>query len=318
MEWYWIVLIVGGGIIFFYFLFAFFVSTIVLKQATKPNKHTLEESRARQAEAEHVDFTAYDSVWNKEQFEVEGVQGKVVGEIIYNKNVGDYPKVAIICHGHTWNRLNSVKYAEIFFEKGYNVVIYDQAYFGESEGSYTTLGMNESADLNTVTDMVFDKFGKNAYVGLHGESMGAATVLLLLELRSDISFVIADCPFSDTMKYYRELCKEAVHLPSLPIVDFANIISKHKYGYDFRKVKPIEAVENSDVPICFIHGKADKFIYPSHSCLMYEKSKNKLSELHLVDGAGHARSHRVNHENYKKIVCDFLDKVENENRGGSN
>lgn len=316
MEWYWILLLALGAFVALYTLLCYFVARYVLKAATTPVAHTLDEARAYQAEHENFDFTDYDTVWRKEKFEVDGLHGKVRGELVFNDCCEGRKKVVIVCHGHTWNRINSLKYAKIFYDKGYNVVLYDHCYFGESDGTFTSLGGYEQYDLNVIFDLVREKFGKDALVGLHGESMGAATVLLELGLRHDVDFVVADCPFSDTMGYYREICLRSTHLPGFPIVDMANSMSKRKYGYDFRKVSPIKAVAQSTTPICFIHGKADKFIYPSHSKKMKAVSSNPLSELHLIDGAEHARSYHKDSCEYAKVVNEFLDKVEKENNFG--
>ncbi len=312
MAWYWIVLIAVGAVAVLYTLLSWIVACQVLKMATTPVAHTLEEARDYQSEHEKMDYSDYDNVWKREEFEVDGHSGKVRGEIVFNpkNDNAEIKKVAIVCHGHTWNRINSYKYARIFYDLGYSLVLYDHAYFGLSDGTYTTLGYYESRDLNTVCDMVRDRFGKDAIVALHGESMGAATVLGVLGLRNDITMVVADCPFSNTMKYYREVCLESTHLPGFPIVDFANAMSKRRYGYDFTKYNPIDSVATSNTPICFIHGKEDKFIYPKHSVDMYRVSKNPLSELHIVEGAAHARSHIVDPSGYRKIVSAFVTKVE--------
>ena len=315
MQWYWILLIVLGGLVF---VVGFCLSQVLLiargtlKAATTPRPRSIAEARGALTEFEGLDITDYDSVWRKEQFELDGVQGKLRGEVIYNDtaNGAQRTKVAVICHGHTWNRILSVRYANIFYAKGYNVVIYDHAYFGESEGTHTTIGDKERYDLSTVLDYTRQLFGKDALVALHGESLGAVTVLLELGLRNDIDMVVADCPFSKTMSYYRELCKHLTHLPGFPIVDFSNIMAKRKFNYDFTLVNPIDAVASSAVPICFIHGKEDKFIQPHHSQDMYKVSRNPMSELHLIDNAGHARSFHVDHETYTQIVNDFIDKVE--------
>ncbi|MCH5157091.1 MAG: alpha/beta hydrolase [Clostridiales bacterium] len=310
MDWYWIVLIVAGGLCLLYLLVAFVIAMGTLKSATRPVAHTLDEARDWQQKYENWDFTDYDQVWKRQPFELDGIQGKLHGEVIYNDAKSDRPKVAVICHGHTWNRINSLKYANIFYAKGYNVVIYDHAYFGLSDGTHTTVGDKERHDLSTVLDYTRSIFGKDALLALHGESMGAATVLLELGIRNDIDFVVADCPFSKTMSYYRELCKKLTHLPSFPIVDIANAMARCKYGYNFRKVNPIEGVKASNVPICFIHGAADTFINPHHSADMYKASANPLSEIHLFDGATHARSHCTDKAKYVQVVSDFIDKVE--------
>lgn len=310
MAWYWILLIVLGAVSALYVAFSLFAAKILLRQATRPVAHTLDEARVYQSEKENIDFSVYDNVWKKEKFQVDGVHGKIHGEIVFNEVIFKPAKVAIICHGHTWNRLNSLKYANIFYKNGYNLVIYDHGYFGESDGYFTSLGDYERHDLSSVITHVRKVFGEDAFIGLHGESMGAATVLLELGLRDDVNFVVADCPFSDTMSYYRELCRSDRHIPDFPIIDFANAFSMRKYGYDFRNVSPIKAVSKTKTPICFIHGKCDKFIFPSHSEKMYKVCQNPLSELHLVDGAAHAESYHVNPVQYDEIVTKFTQKVE--------
>ena len=75
-------------------------------------------------------------------------------------------------------------------------------------------------------------------------------------------------------------------------------------------MKPIDAVAGSAVPVCFIHGAADTFIRPHHSEDMYKVSASPLSELHLVAGAGHACSFKTDNAGYRKIVANFVVKVE--------
>ncbi len=312
MAWYWILLIVVGAVVVLaalYMILATIVAKGTLKAATTPVAHTLEEARSFQAEYEGMDYYDYDHTWRKEEFAVDGVLGKIRGEVIFNDTPSERSKVAVICHGHTWNRINSIKYARIFYAKGYNVVIYDHAYFGLSDGDHTTLGDNERHDLSRVLDYVRDKFGKDAFLVLHGESMGAVTVLCELSLRHDIDAVIADCAFSDTVTYYRQLCLKATHLPGFPIVDISNLMSRRKYGYDFRNVRPIDDVRSCNIPICFIHGKSDRFIRPEHSEQMYHAANNSLSELHLIPNAGHARSYHADNAAYVRVVSEFVDKI---------
>ena len=315
MEWYFIVLIVVGSVLLLCALvtaLSFVIARLTLKSAATPVAHTLEKAREWQQQHENWDFTDYDEHWKRTPFELDGVQGKLRGEVIYNNTTpqGARAKVAVICHGHTWNRINSVKYANIFYNKGYNVVIYDHAYFGLSDGTHTTVGDKERYDLSTVIDYARQLFGEQAILALHGESMGAATVLLELGLRSDVDFVIAVCPFSNTMSYYRELCRHLTHLPSFPIVDMANAMAKRKYGYNFKNVNPIDAVSRCAVPICFIHGAADTFIAPHHSRDMFCVSPTALSQFHLFDGAEHARSHCTDKDKYVAVVSNFIDEVE--------
>ncbi|MCM1043539.1 MAG: alpha/beta hydrolase [Corallococcus sp.] len=284
-----------------------------LEITARPRGRTIEESRKFQSEQENWDFSEYDA-WDKKQFELPSFDGVTLrGEYVCNTaNAALRRKVAIVCNGHTSNRIQSVKYATLFFRKGYDILLYDSRYFGLSDGDYCTLGQNETRDLSCVIDFAKQIFGSDCVIALHGESMGAATVLNVLSVRADdVDYVIADCPFSDTRKLFSELIRQR-HLTVFPVLNFASFLAKHKYNYDFKSVSPVKAVENCNTPICFIHGAQDKFIVPEHSKAMFAKCKNPSCELHLFEGAAHARSHMTNRQLYTRTVFDFIDKTEQE------
>lgn len=310
---YVITLIVIGvvlGLVALWLILCAVIAAKTLQGAVHPTAHTIDEARKVQIETEHIDMDIYDNQWNKRDFELDGLHGKLRGEVILNSaDKGARKKVAIICHGYGWNRINSLKYAQVFYNLGFNVVIYDHSYFGMSEGKFCTLGYYERHDLSRVIDYAREQFGNDCIVALHGESMGAVTVLTELGVRNDVDLVVADCPFSNTLNYYSELFTKLTRLPSFPVVDMTGSMAKMKYGYNYAKCNPIDDVAQSDVPICFIHGKADDFIYPHHSEDMYKVCRNPLSELHLVDDARHACSYMVNNDVYFNIVKSFVEKV---------
>ncbi len=308
-----IVLLVILGIAVLFTLFCYAVASFMVKTATRPTAFTIDQKIENQQNVFNLDLTDYLHNWNKQDFEVDGVHGKIRGEVVFHPDMQNQTrkKVAIVCHGHTCNRITSVKYGQIFYNQGYSLVLYDHAYFGLSDGPYTTLGFNEKFDLSSVIDYTKNLFGQDCFLALHGESMGAVTILCELGLRSDIDLLVADCGFSHTMNYYRELCSKVAHLPTFPTMHFANSVAKRTIGYDFTKTVPIDCVKDSNVPICFIHGASDTFILPHHSVDMYNVCKNPNSELHLFEGSEHARSVTDDRAHYEQVVCDFVHKIEN-------
>lgn len=313
MAWYYILLIVLAVAIAVYVLVCALFAPKILKGVTNPRYRSYDETRKFQEDKEHWDFTKYDVVWDKIPLEITTFDGlKLFGQYVVNNiEPQNRKKVAIICHGHATNIMQSVKYADIFYNRGYSVVMYDQRSFGNSEGYFSSLGIYESKDLEVVVAKVKEIFGDDALIALHGESMGGATVLNCLKYcENEIAFVVADCPFGDAEALFRETVHIKAHLPSFPAFEFSNFLAKGKYGIDFKHFSPKMVVRKTDVPICFIHGTADRLILPKHSTHMYDLCKNENSELHLFEGGLHARCHMLDRQKYIKIVGQFIEKNE--------
>jgi len=258
-------------------------------------------------------FEDYDSRWERHPFELECYKAVISGEYIINpESAGERRRVAIICHGHTVSRTAALKYGRMFYQLGYNLIIFDERYFGKSKARNCTLGMHESQDVKRLMAFAREKFGEDCFIALHGESMGAATVLLTLAIERP-ELVVADCPFARPYTLMTYLTKKRISfIPAAHILGMARVFGRAIFGYDMKAVNPVEAVEQSDVPICLIHGLCDTYVPCEHSSILYEACRNPESELHMVPGAGHARSYAIDLAGYEKIIGDFVRKVEAE------
>ena len=138
-----------------------YVAWQCLEKAVHPQHFTEEEVRASEAEKgfSHAQ-ELYDHIWSREPFELELDEVTISGEII--RNPVDSRKAVIIAHGHTVNRIASLKYAELFYKAGFHVVIYDQRSFGRSSGKNCTLDQNESQDLAKLIDYAGKSSAKTA------------------------------------------------------------------------------------------------------------------------------------------------------------
>ena len=249
----------------------------------------------------------YFDKWQKTRFRVKSDDIYVMGEYVKNPGAEDN-RVMVICHGQSATRALDIGYGKLYYDMGFNLVLFDERSFGETNGEYCTLGDKEPGDIKKVLKFTREIFGDDAILGMHGESMGAASELLLLDTETP-DFVVADCPFADTGLLIDDLAKTHAGLLGPLGAKSARKIGIKRCGYDYRAVKPIESVKISSVPICFIHGKNDSLIDCKHSRMMYEASKNPLSELHLIDKADHAQSVYVDREGYRKILEAFVGKV---------
>lgn len=215
-------------------------------------------------------------------------------------------KYVILTHGYTDNRYGMLKYMQIYLDRGYNCIIYDLRGHGENERTYCSYGLREGKDLCQVIRDTFVRYGEDIYLGLHGESLGSATTIYSLEYQQDVKFAVADCGFSDIYNVLEGGLKQ-YHLPVETLL-FASAAAKMRYGFSFKEPRPVDALKNNTVPICFIHGENDKFILPENSARMYQETRG-YKELHLIPKAVHANSVLTDRALYTKVVNDFLDQI---------
>ena len=255
-------------------------------------------------EKEHGLWGNYDS-YEKEEYTVKGYKDYEL-HVTLVKNPVETDKYVIISHGFKSNRYGAVKYVDTYMNLGFNCIIYDLRDHGENEKTALSLGQFESEDLEKLIEDSYSRYG-NIKLGLHGESMGAATSLMVLAKKPKVDFVVADCGFSnlyDLLHAAYDVAKVGTVLPSV------NIAMKLRYGYDMKKTSPKDALVGNEVPICFIHGEADTFILPENS-QVNKAATAGYSELHLVPDAAHARSREVLGEaEYRSIISNFLDNID--------
>ncbi len=214
-------------------------------------------------------------------------------------------KMVIITHGYTYNYEGSIKYANVFRALGFNIYIYDLRHHGYNKKTYCSMGYKESRDVEDVYSYFRKKLGNTAIIGLHGESLGAASSIMALKNLKDADFVVADCGFADFGSLSRHLAKDGMHLPAFLVI-LPSIFCFILHGFRLDKIRPIDALkENKSTPILFIHGKIDNFIPKSHSERMYDECRTK-KKLCIFDDANHAESYFVNRTRYMEEVSAFL------------
>lgn len=215
-------------------------------------------------------------------------------------------KYMIFCHGVTENKINSLKYVNLFLKRGFNALIYDHRRHGESGGKTTSYGHFEKFDLKTIVDWLKIDIGDDIFLGIHGESMGAATMLLYAGMIEDSAdFYIADCPFSDFKEQLSYRLEKEMKLPGKLLLPVADLFIKIRQKYSLHDVSPISVIDQIKRPILFIHSKKDDYILPTMTESLYEQKKGP-KKLFLAANGVHAQSYNENSEDYENVVDEFL------------
>lgn len=217
-------------------------------------------------------------------------------------------KFIVFSHGVTESKMSSVKYANLFLNRGFNAVIYDQRRHGNTGGKTTSYGYYEKDDLRAVVDWLYKDQG-DIYLGIHGESMGAVTTLLYAaEEKAKANFYIVDCPFSDLKELLKYRMKEEVkYLPPSIFVPIGSLFLKIRDHYWMEDVSPIKIIDKIKEPILFIHSQKDDYILPYMTQDLYDRKKGPKM-LFMAPNGTHAQSLNENREDYEKAIDDFLEK----------
>ncbi len=293
---------------------AFFLATglYIFRSTVTRELHDIEKSYTRYVENNLFDEALYNSA-SKEDITLKSFDDlNLTSTLIMNENPTN--KFIVLVHGVSICYVGSLKYFDIFYKNGFNVLIVNQRRHGKSEGKYSTYGFYEKYDVNMWIEYLKSRFGNDIILGIHGESMGAGTVMETIPLNDSIKFVIEDCGYSNfhelirfqiTHEYKNRLVRKILR----PSLLFANFFMKTKAKFSMKKIVPIDIVASTSLPMMFVHGKEDYFV-PWYMAVDLYKAKTKgYKELYLVEGAKHAEALEVNKILYEKKIMTFIEKA---------
>lgn len=285
------------ALLFFSFLAA------ICRYAVRPDCLSMEKSYNQE---KAKGFVGDYNELTKEKYTVRSFDGYEL-HVEYITSAKPDNRFVIISHGYTYTRYGSLKYMHLYRERGYNCIIYDDRGHGENKRCVCTFGLKESRDLIAVINDTYARFGDDIYLGLHGESMGSGLEITALKYKPKVQFIVNDCGYAEVASVLKGQLKN-MHIPAC-LLKPAAVVGKLLYGYSFYEVRPIDSLKNNRIPICFIHGAADTFIDCVHSKQMHEADAG-YSEYHTVADAEHGQSIDTDYDGYRKILNEFLDKVE--------
>ena len=222
-------------------------------------------------------------------------------------------RVLIAMHGwrSTWSQ-DFGMIADFWHDSGCSILFAEQRGQGKSGGDYMGFGLTERFDCLDWANWVNEKTDMLLPVYFGGVSMGAATILMAsgLPLPENVAGIVADCAFTSPYAIWKHVVKDNFHLSYDGIRGAAaNELCKRKIKMGADSYSTTEALQNTDIPILFIHGSDDRFVPVE---MTYENYKACASEKHLliVSGAEHAMSYVVDKAAYENAILTFWDRYD--------
>ena len=255
-------------------------------------------------QSEHYDTGFFDAL-EKEEYSVRSTDGYEL-HALFCRNPRPSTRYMILTHGYSDNRYGSLKYMKLYLDLGYHCIIWDLRGHGANAPAWCTYGIMEGQDLVAMIEDAHARFPDLQELGLHGESLGAATTVSALGAKPQVDFAVADCGFADIGNVLKGVLKSS-HLPT-KLVDLASLLARWKRGYAFSDMRPVDCLKDNKIPILFFHGTADTFITPDNSRRMYEMTKGKKA-IHLFEGAQHAECRLKEPERYAGCVKEWLEEI---------
>jgi uncharacterized protein len=223
----------------------------------------------------------------------------------------DNGSVVILLHGQGDNRAGMLGNADLLLRNGYSLLLPDARAQGDSGGVIATYGVKEVDDLRRWSGWLRQTLNPRCIDGL-GDSMGAAILLQTLAVEPHFCAVVAESPFASFREAAYDRLGQAFHTgPWLgrtvlfPAVVAGFVYADFRYGVEFERASPEDAVASTRVPVLLIHGLADVNLPPRHSERI--KAGNPAVVLWEPVNAGHCGAAGAEPEEYERRVAGWFD-----------
>jgi len=228
--------------------------------------------------------------------------------IYYDHYKNDHQKVIILAHGF-FNSKQTVLFQDMAkaLSDEYDVIVMDFRGHGMSDGPFHWTA-KAYQDLEAILDYARQDYQN---IGVIGFSLGAATSLITASRTDQIDSLIA----VSTPTQFRKINYQIWRLGFFENI-FYNMTREGRIGKGvkpgrlwLKKIKPIDIVDDINVPVLYLHGKKDWLVRPKHSEKLFEKSPQDKEIIFIEKGTHAEYLFRRDKEGTTKIFKEWFSKT---------
>lgn len=218
---------------------------------------------------------------------------------------------AICCHGFCGEPREMAKYALRYARMGCTVIIPAMRAHERSQGRYVGLGCLDRRDVMCWVNVIV-RADPDASIILHGNSMGAAAVMLAAgeaDLPRQVVAVVEDSGYASVDDQLRFVAKTMLNMPrviGLQTVAAMNFSARIHTGSDFRAGDCLAAARRMPIPLLCIHGLDDTMVPHEFMDRIASAYRGPLCRTLGVRGAGHTLAASTAPDGYWRTVSRFL------------
>lgn len=210
-------------------------------------------------------------------------------------------------HGYGGEKSSLVPEGRAFLDLGASVMLVDFRGSGESGGDYTSLGVEEAADVATAFRFARSKLTHAAHL-LYGRSMGAAAVLRAVD-RHGVApdGVMLEAVFDTLLNSVGHRFR-AMGLPEFPGAPLLVFWGGLQLGFNGFAHRPVDDARSLRAPVLIMHGSEDVRALPEDARRVYGAVPGE-KRFRLFDGIGHGAFLANQEVAWRAEVRFFMDRA---------